>query len=1002
MIKLFVFLLIASTLVEANVIFTTDFETNAGGFAYSDNTFRGVVNGKYASGRSVGGAVGTASFVEVTLGGIDTVSIRNGISGGWSRNFVLSRPSSVSIEINYQLTFNANYEPDEFAQVLCSVDGILIGLNSKDFIVQVTGDGNGGLDNVVGYTTVTLTSSILATGTHRITVGGYNNQKTWSDELTRVRFSKVSVTATPTPTRAPTKAPVKLPTRIPTKSPTKLPIKAPTRAPIRIPTKAPTKRPTNAPTKIPTTAPIRAPTKAPIKVTAAPTRRPTRAPTVAPTKRPTQVPTKIPIKLPTKTPTTSPTKLPTLAPTKLPTSAPIKAPITNNVAFSIRISSGSAIDLFDSSGQIWEKDQFFGNKGGVYSVCPLSIANTTFPSLYCKERYFNIWQHAQPFRYDVPVPRAGAYTVKLHFAETYHKTVGQRIFDVWIGGLLYIAGLDIVAEVGYDTALVTSTVVQVTSPLVSIEFVAKTENPKICGIEVIEVSNYVPPPTRAPVTQAPVAPAPFDNILINCGGDAYVESSGVRTWVADRYFIGGSTYSDGSNTVAQTEDDWLYQSERNGEFRYEIPVPVGSYEVVLHFTELYWQGVGQRLFDILVEDTISFKNVDMVKLGGGSRLQAFTLETPVTVIDGFVSIAFSNSNPKIDNPSVAAIEVNFLEPHLAHSVANGPYIATDVSNIGQSDVKVDGSFSHSHATGAEVVEWKWKIGATIVGVGSTPTLTLPVGNHVVTLTIKDNLGNEATDTATITVNPFGYPAITNINPLIGSVAGGEKITIYGSGFNHLSSQVKVFLGWVEMSGASLTIVDQFTIELIAPATTVAAPVAIKVQTPVGTSNSMAYSYQTSSPINFNSDVLTREIASPTSAAFGPDGFLYVGTLFGTLARIKLDGSYTQVVSSITSNVAPFRAILGIAFDPLQTSGLSDVFITTSFFFHGSPLSSGGQAMNGNVKKVSGANLDIITDIVTGLPVSDHDHGTFQKFRLLHHQRVQLFNAASRSIAFLVF
>jgi hypothetical protein len=359
------------------------------------------------------------------------------------------------------------------------------------------------------------------------------------------------------------------------------------------------------------------------------------------------------------------------------------------------------------------------------------------------------------------------------------------------------------------------------------------------------------------------------------------------------------------------------------------------------------------------------------------RLQAFTLETPVTVIDGFVSIVFSNSNPIKDRPSISAIEINFLKPHLAHSVTNGPYSATDVSNSGSSEVKVDGSFSHSHATGAEIVQWIWKEGSTTVGVGSAPTITLPVGIHTITLTVKDNFGNEATDTTTITVNPFGYPAIISINPLVGSVAGGEKITINGSGFGHLSSDVKVFLGWTEISGTAITILNQFTIELIAPPTTVAAPVAVRVQTPVGSSNSMMYTYQSSSPINFTSDVLTRAIASPTSTAFGPDGFLYVGTLYGTLARIQLDNSYTQVVSTVTSNVAPFRAILGIAFDPLQTSGLSDVFITTSFFFHGSPLSSGGQAINGNVKKISGANLDVITDIVTGLPVSDHDHGTFQ-------------------------
>lgn len=46
------------------------------------------------------------------------------------------------------------------------------------------------------------------------------------------------------------------------------------------------------------------------------------------------------------------------------------------------------------------------------------------------------------------------------------------------------------------------------------------------------------------------------------------------------------------------------------------------------------------------------------------------------------------------------------------------------------------------------------------------------------------------------------------------------------------------------------------------------------------------------------------------------------------------------------------------------------------YYHGDWESSSGKAINGKVSKVSGANLDEVVDIVTGLPVSDHDHGAF--------------------------
>jgi hypothetical protein len=297
------------------------------------------------------------------------------------------------------------------------------------------------------------------------------------------------------------------------------------------------------------------------------------------------------------------------------------------------------------------------------------------------------------------------------------------------------------------------------------------------------------------------------------------------------------------------------------------------------------------------------------------------------------------------------------------------------TNSGSAVTKVDGTFSHSHGTGLEVVKRTWKEGSTVVGSSPKPNITLPVGEYVVSLTVKDNENNEATDTTTIIVNPFGYPAVSNINPSSGSIAGGDIVTIKGSGFTYASSLTKVKFGVVMLSGSSLTIDDQFTIRVRSPSAVIGSPASVTVQIQLATSNAEIYTYLASSPIAFNTDVLTLDTAAPTSAAFGTDGKLYVGTLYGSLVRLTLDSTFTKVT---------FRAILGIAFNPLQTEGPSDVYITTSFFFHGGVTSSSGQSINGNIKKVSGANLDTIVDIVTGLPVSDHAHGTLYT---LHNMKV---------------
>jgi hypothetical protein len=90
----------------------------------------------------------------------------------------------------------------------------------------------------------------------------------------------------------------------------------------------------------------------------------------------------------------------------------------------------------------------------------------------------------------------------------------------------------------------------------------------------------------------------------------------------------------------------------------------------------------------------------------------------------------------------------------------------------------------------------------------------------------------------------------------------------------------------------------------------------------------------------------------------------------------MNADYTAVLSSVVSTVQFDRAILGITFDPMDAGNPNPpVYITSSLLFHGEIKSSSGTSINGKVSKVTGANLDVVTDVITGLPVSDLDHGT---------------------------
>ena len=155
------------------------------------------------------------------------------------------------------------------------------------------------------------------------------------------------------------------------------------------------------------------------------------------------------------------------------------------------------------------------------------------------------------------------------------------------------------------------------------------------------------------------------------------------------------------------------------------------------------------------------------------------------------------------------------------------------------------------------------------------------------------------------------------------------------------------------------------------------PALVTVETEVGPSNEAHYTYadKTLPPVSFKFGVAIKGIYGPTSLAFGPDSKLYIGTQGGSIIKASLDANYEVIESSkivpdvIADSTQGFRSILGIAFNPMDTSPNPTVYVSHSTLFHGKVVD-----YNGKVSAVSGEKLDQLTHIVTGLPVSDHDHG----------------------------
>ncbi len=141
---------------------------------------------------------------------------------------------------------------------------------------------------------------------------------------------------------------------------------------------------------------------------------------------------------------------------------------------------------------------------------------------------------------------------------------------------------------------------------------------------------------------------------INAGGPAYTAVAGT-VYNADEHFSGGTTAGAGGVSVGNTLDDVLYQTERYGNFTYDIPVDNGKYKVTLQFSEFYWTSDGSRVFDVLAEGTQIITALDVHAQVGQNA--AFDLVYGIDVADGNLTLQFITS---VDNAKLSAVLVERL------------------------------------------------------------------------------------------------------------------------------------------------------------------------------------------------------------------------------------------------------------------------------------------------------------------------------------------------------
>ncbi|MBK8268208.1 MAG: choice-of-anchor D domain-containing protein [Planctomycetes bacterium] len=216
--------------------------------------------------------------------------------------------------------------------------------------------------------------------------------------------------------------------------------------------------------------------------------------------------------------------------------------------------------------------------------------------------------------------------------------------------------------------------------------------------------------------------------------------------------------------------------------------------------------------------------------------------------------------------------------------------------------------------------------------------------------------------------------VINSMPTGGSAAGGEQVEIKGLGF-FPANQVQVNWGGQLLSGLQLTVAPN-SIRLTAPPG--AGTQNVTVQTPNGVSNAASYAYSSTgpAPVVFTLADLTAGINGPTTADWGSDGRLYVGTIDGVIKAYTFDDNYAVTATQTINTIAALanKNILGIAANPLDAPGPVKIYVAHSLIYaNGGACFTGSSPYSGQVSVLTGPNFNTVQPLITSLPVSNHDH-----------------------------
>lgn len=182
-------------------------------------------------------------------------------------------------------------------------------------------------------------------------------------------------------------------------------------------------------------------------------------------------------------------------PTPTPTPAPTPSPSPSAV---ISIDSGSS-----SAVGAWVADTDYTFTGWGQTAVVTNAINTSGVSNPAPQTVYQSQRWAPTLTYTIPrLTPNGAYTLRLHFAESFFNAAGSRVFNIALNGNTVDTGLDVFKEAGgINIALVKQFAVSANNTgTITIAMTATVNNVSIAGLEVFPASGVVASPTPQPST----------------------------------------------------------------------------------------------------------------------------------------------------------------------------------------------------------------------------------------------------------------------------------------------------------------------------------------------------------------------------------------------------------------------------------------------------------------------------------------------------------------------